>query len=219
MKSTTQYQRTTFLFILFIIFYAIQFVFSFFIEWFAPSLDLAAITIGLIFVLALHHRLHLNPVVPWCLGIGFLFHILGLYQIIPYNEFYVGTLYGAPQLFHQYDLLVHSVGFGFLVFALCSFLYPYVKDTIRNKGALFILFLITALGFGAVNEIIEYTGFTIFGYGEGFFEFGTGDSTPESGPWNDAMQDLIANLFGASLSILLYMLLHFKEMNFKKQNS
>ena len=203
MSRQSDPERTQFLFFFFLLFYGVQLALSFFIPRMPPFIDFTT-GVGILLVFYLIHRKHALPwMLPLCLGIGFLPHIIGLYQSIPYNAYYTGTLYGAPQLFDQYDLFVHSVGFGILALAFCMAARPYIKTTLPTVFT-FAILLLCMVGFGALNEVLEYAGYTAFGYGEGFLEYGPGDYGPDKGPWKDAMQDLTANLFGGSLAILLY---------------
>jgi len=194
-------KRTSRYFLFFLCFYGVQLVLTFFIDFFPPWPDLLAAVLLLCLVYILHTRVGFRRTVPLFMGLGFLLHIAGLYQVIPYNPGYIGTLYGAPQLFFHYDLIVHSVGIFFFSLVICSMTYPYFRKGFKSKLFIFVLILFIMLGIGAFNEILEYVGFDVLGQGEGFLEFGEGDSAPGSGPWENASLDLLANLLGGIVSI------------------
>ena len=59
----------------------------------------------------------------------------------------------------------------------------------------FTLIIILALGIGAITEIVEWSGYTILGEGEGLFFFGVGDEDS----WNNTIIDMIFNMLGATL--------------------
>ncbi len=198
--------KTSVLFYVVILFYLVQVLASLFSSISPPILDFVVILSVLILIFIRHLFLGLKRTVPIFIGIGFLFHIVGLYKIIPYNEYYVGTLYGAPQLAYHYDWIVHSLGLGFLTIALSSILYPYLKPTLKNPWLIFSFLVLLVMGFGALNEILEFMGFTLWGYGEGFMEFGEGDSSPNGGPWNNSMMDMVSNFIGAIIFIGVFML-------------
>ena len=123
-----------------------------------------------------------------------------------YDFNYIGSLYGASFLNYHYDLIVHFVGIFFFSIAFCSMMYPYFKRGFKSNFIIFVLILFFMLGVGGFNEIMEYVGFDVLGYGEGFLEFGPGDSSPNEGPWENASLDLLANLAGGVIGIGLFLL-------------
>lgn len=206
------------LFIIFIFFYLIQALISLFSEISPPLIDFFTVTSVIVFAFVLHLFLKFKKTVPLMLGIGFMFHIIGLYNIIPYNIYYTGTLYGAPQLNYHYDWIVHSIGFGFLAIAYCSAVYPYFKKAFSSNLAIFSLLLLSMMGFGALNEVSEFIGYEVFGHGEGFMEFGDGDISPDSGPWRNASMDLINNFIGGIVFIGSFVIAKKNTKNLKKTN-
>jgi len=213
-KEPSKINATSLWFIIFILFYALQAVLSLFFNIFPPLIDFITVIAVIIIFFLIHVKTKVKVIVPFLLGFGFLFHIIGLYQIIPYNQDYTGTLYGAPQLNYHYDIIPHSIGFGLIAIAVCSIFYPYFKKIFKTKKAILFFMIFFMLGFGALNEIIEYLGYVSFGYGEGFIEFGDGDISPDAGPWQNASIDLISNFFGALVSIALFLfIMQRKEKN------
>lgn len=173
---------------------------------FPPLVDFFTVASLLVIAFVLHLLFRFNRTVPIALGIGFMFHIIGLYKIIPYNQYYLGELYGAPQLYYHYDWIVHTAGFGFLAIALSSMLYPYLKKAFDSKFIIFLILLLCAVGLGSLNEVIEFVGYGIYGYGEGFLEFGSGDSSPNAGPWRNSSTDMLNNTIGGIMFIGAFIL-------------
>jgi len=186
--------------------YWAQTLFSLFDKHIAPPPDLFAAASITSFIFMIHLFFRFRAVVPLFLGIGFVPHVIGLYKIIPYNEYYSGTLYGWSFFNYHYDWIVHFFAIFCFSIAFCSIFYPYYKKNFKSKFLIFVLILFFMLGLGAFNEILEYVGFDVLGYGEGFLEFGPGDCSPYEGPWQNSSMDLIFNLFGAVSGIGLFLI-------------
>ena len=77
---------------------------------------------------------YLHRIVDCCIGVvsGFLAYAIypGIY---PINEYYLGTLYGAPWLNYHYDWIVHSVGFAMYALACSALFYKYLKKRKKWK--------------------------------------------------------------------------------------
>ncbi|PIN86091.1 hypothetical protein COV19_06360 [Candidatus Woesearchaeota archaeon CG10_big_fil_rev_8_21_14_0_10_44_13] len=186
--------------------YLIQAVFAAFYESSPPLVDFFTVTPIIIIAFILHLLFRFNRTVPITLGIGFMFHILGLYKIIPYNQYYVGELYGAPQLYYHYDWIVHIMGVGFMAIALSSVLYPYLKRAFDSRFMTFLILILCTVGLGSLNEVVEFMGYGVYGYGEGFLEFGSGDSSPSQGPWTNSCTDMLNNTIGSVVFIGAFVL-------------
>ena len=204
------FDKTSIYFIIFILFYGVQGVISIFNKKIAPPMDIFATTSIIILFFVLHFFVRLKKIVPIFIGLGFIPHILGLYPM-----FGGGTLYGLPLLNYHYDWIVHSVGIFCYSIAFCSIMYPYFKRGFKSKLLIFVLVLFFMVGLGAFNEILEYVGFDVFGYGEGFLEFGDGDSSPHAGPWQNSSMDMVSNLIGGVIGIGAFLLI--KNRNEKNQ--
>ena len=102
------FDRTSLTFLVFMLFYFIQGICSLLLNNFAPPLDIFAATAVISLFFILHLFVKFKIVVPLMLGIGLFPNIIGLYRIIPYNENYIGTLYGWAGFNYQYDLFVHA---------------------------------------------------------------------------------------------------------------
>jgi len=186
----------------FILFYGLQFLLSPIFD--TPKIDLAFLTVVMIFGYILHKKYRWNSVVAYALGFSMFFHSVGFYSIIPYNQYYVGDLYGAPQLSYHYDWIVHALGFMFGAIGLCGLLFHNMKKALKSSLLVLFLIFLIAMGIGSLIEIAEYSGFETFGYGTGFLRYGAGDSAPEQDPWANASIDMIFNLAGIVIGLGLY---------------
>jgi hypothetical protein len=72
----------------------------------------------------------------------------------------------------------------------------------------FFLVLLAGLGFGVLIEFVEYVGFALTGFGEGFFGRGFGDFDPRlvSSDYIDTIQDLFWNFVGAAVGLIVGLL-------------
>ncbi|MFO7710312.1 MAG: hypothetical protein R6V53_00950 [Candidatus Woesearchaeota archaeon] len=138
------------------------------------------IALGLLifFLVVRRKKWYIPKSVVFFFGISILFNSIGTF---PFG----GTLYGLE----YYDVFAHFTGFFFLTLGVTYF-YP--------RYAILVLAL---MGIGAGIEISEFLGFRLFGYGSGWLMFGEGDNSQAFGPWQDSMEDMIANLGGIVLAI------------------
>jgi hypothetical protein len=199
-------QKTSLIFIAFILFYGLQGIASIFIKGLAPYHDLFVVAFLLASALILHIVFKFDIEVPILMGIGFAPHILGLYQLPS-----IGSLYGLAALNYHYDWIVHSLGMFCFTLAFCSIIYPYFGKVFKSKMVFFFFATFFMSGLGAFNETLEFVGYDMFGYGEGFLEFGDGDSSPDAGPWQNASMDLVTNLIGIIVAIGLFFLARFSK--------
>jgi len=89
------------------------------------------------------------------------------------------------------------------------FLYEYLK--VFNKVERIIIVLLISLGIGSLIELIEFIGYLKLGVGDGLFYYGgIGDTGVNlramdavGGGWLNTMWDLVYNLFGSLLGIVL----------------
>lgn len=204
------------IFMLAIAFYLVQAIFAVFSKTSPPILDFVTVTSLLILAFVLHLYFKFDRIVPIFLCIGFFLHIIGLYKIIPYNPYYVGELYGAPQLNYHYDWIVHIFGFGFLAAAFSSMVYPYLSRAFKSRFAIFLIILLATLGMGSLNEVVEFLGYGVYGYGEGFLEFGSGDTSPNGSPWQNSSMDMVNNLIGGIVFIGIFVLSKHGSLSGKK---
>ena len=98
-------------------------------------------------------------------------------------------LVGAPYWVFRYDQLVHVVGFGFCTLLAWHLLRPRLaRPDIPPRGGLAFLLVLAGLGFGAVNEIVEFASTVAL------------ERTGVGGYVNNAL-DLVADLGGALLAL------------------
>lgn len=203
--------KSSLYFIGFMLFYGVQFVLSYFFDGWAPPHDLLMAILILFVVFVLHLILRFKSVVPILIGIGFVPHILGLYWIFPiYSGGGLGTLYGAPQLGYHYDWFVHGFAMFCYTIAFLYMTYPYFMKGFKSTFITIILVLFFMQGVGALNEQMEYVGYEMLGYGEGFLEFGDGDISPDAGPWQNASMDMVSNFIGSILGMLAFFIVRIR---------
>ena len=98
-------------------------------------------------------------------------------------------LVGAPYWIFRYDQLVHVVGFGFCTLLAWHLLRPRLaRPDLPPRGGLAFLLVLAGLGFGAVNEIVEFASTVLL------------ERTGVGGYVNNAL-DLVADLAGALLAL------------------
>ena len=141
-----------------------------------------------------HCRVGLSKGVVWALSLWGMMHMAGGLVPVPagwpYNppNAVLYSLWLIPE-YLKYDQIIHAYGFGVTVW-LCWEGLRAVSD--RTKPTLGILTLATAasLGFGALNEVIEFAAMLLL------------PETNVGGVMNTGW-DLVANLVGAVLGALL----------------
>lgn len=152
-------------------------------------------------VLALHRRVGLSVGVFWCLSVWGLLHMAGGFVPIPsgwqkegtsavlYNlEFLPGSL--------KYDQVVHAFGFGVTTWLCWQALSARVLDEegnpLRPTFGIMLLCAAAGIGFGALNEVVEFFATLVL---------------PETnvGGYVNTGWDLVANLVGAvAAAVILY---------------
>ena len=119
--------------------------------------------------------------------------------------FFVLHLFGAHGLYDYYifdsigyDKLLHFYG-PFVLFVVVFNYLDFKKTKLTLKNIIIFAALIT-LGINAIQEVLEFTGNSLLGKGEGVFFYGSGDLGGDDTP-----KDLIANFLGVTLSgIVMY---------------
>ena len=150
-------------------------------------------------ILFTNRRVKYPDFILWGMMIWTLLHLSGggiyvgetrLYELmlIPLSENY-------PIL--KYDQLVHMYGFGLTTLLVFHLLKPLLKPGIKHWTALSIVLVMAGLGFGALNEIVEFMA-TVFS-----------PSTGVGGYINTSL-DLVANLLGAIFALIYIRLSHQK---------
>ncbi|MFA6088493.1 MAG: hypothetical protein WC755_01390 [Candidatus Woesearchaeota archaeon] len=135
-------------------------------------------------------------------GVAALSHTIGMFNYSGACNPYACVLNG------NYDFYSHIFGFFFLGLAFFISLDKYKFKNKILKFQMCILIILALLGFGSMIEISEYTGFVIFGYGNGAFKFGSGDSDTYLGAWGDTSTDMIANGVGSLLGLMIFLVIN-----------
>ncbi|MBI2657415.1 hypothetical protein HYX08_01830 [Candidatus Woesearchaeota archaeon] len=139
---------------------------------FAQAIDVSVALVIIMLFYMNYNRLNQDNTSFFFLVSALALHNLGLYST---------RLFGI-----NFDHYMHFAG---------SFAVAMVADRlIGEKSRVKRLFLITiiALGVGSVSEIVEWTGFALFGDGDGFFLYGMGDE----GGYTNVNLDMIFNGMG-----------------------
>ncbi|MGM5487624.1 MAG: hypothetical protein ACQESG_01615 [Nanobdellota archaeon] len=158
--------------------------------YFFTGINTLHLAIGLgavfLFLYILLRDIRVPVSVVWCVAISIFFNTIGSF---PLNGM---ILYELP----DYDLFAHLMGFLFFTTGM-NILY---KPRQRN----ILIAILALIGVGAAIELSEYGGFRILGYGSGWLRFGAGDNSTNFGPWQDSMEDMLANLVGILLGMGIY---------------
>jgi hypothetical protein len=142
-------------------------------------------------VAAVHARVGFRAGVLWALSVWGAAHMAG--GLVPAGE--VGVLYNLwliPGLV-KYDQLVHAYGFGVTTWVCWESLRPALEDPRPRPGPL-VLCAAGGMGFGALNEVVEFVAVL---------------TLPETnvGGYENTGWDLVANLVGCVLAAVLIRLM------------
>lgn len=151
-------------------------------------------------------RTHFDAVALGGLSLWGFLHMLGgglrvgdgvLYKFIIFDL--VGS--GESQIL-KFDQLVHFFGFGVATIVFYQLLRPHLGALI-NRRVIYFLLTLGGMGFGALNEVIEFAAVVFFG------------QTGVGGYWNTAL-DLVFNLLGAVAAVIFIHFRHFRKIVAKK---
>ena len=174
--------------------------------------DMIAFIILSVFFYFTYEKWNLNLPIYTMLILGFIPHALG----------FMG-FYGSTPIGLQWDHLTHLMP----IFAFTLLFFNYLNQWMDRKlftfKTLFLIFvvLMAASGVGVVLELIEFSGFMVYGFGEGALAFGTGDAGPGQlvtsveeieaygVGWFNTMYDLVWNSIGAISAILIMIIIHY----------
>lgn len=140
-----------------------------------------------------YRKLHLNVALYSMTMIMLILHNLGTFGF--YSNWYFGI---------EWDFYVHFYFGLFFSMALFNLLIKELHPKISPKLILLLTILITC-GVGSMNELLEFTGASVLGEGEGVLFFGTGDTGLADTEW-----DLINNFLGSLLGSFFLFLTHRK---------
>jgi uncharacterized membrane protein YjdF len=154
----------------------------------------------------LYKKIRLTPITYSLVCFSLILHNLAAFG------FYATNPFGIP-----YDFITHFAGIFSITLVIANFLsFSFSKNKKFRSDDIIILVLIllAGLGVGSIVENMEFTGYLFFGEGEGFFAFGPGDYVDLAGVdkltlivgggYFDAMEDLLVNLLGAFVAVLVY---------------
>ena len=146
-------------------------------------------------VYIIHSHARLSKPLIWCLSIWGLLHMIGglvyipeTWAIDPGTKNVIYNLWLIPYRF-KYDHAVHMYGFGVATWACWQALRPFLKNPYPTKGAL-LLCVIGSMGFGSINEMVEFFGTLFISY-------------TNVGGYTNTMWDLVSNTVGSIFGAIL----------------
>ena len=149
------------------------------------------IVILLVFMLIIftNNKVNYSNTSLWGLTIWGALHMAGGGIPVKGDVLYKLILIPITEQIFRYDQFVHIIGFGVATLIMFELLKPKLKP-LKYRTAISIVVVMAGLGVGAVNEIIEYMA-TLF--------------VPETGVggYDNTLLDLISDLIGAVLALLI----------------
>jgi len=150
----------------------------------------------------LHWRIHLATASLWCLSVWGLLHMAGGLVPVPTSWPIAGDMrvlysWWIVPGYLKYDHVVHAYGFGITTWICWQGLGAALRAHTRVRPTFGVLLLCAAagMGFGALNEVVEFAA-TL--------------SVPDTnvGGYVNTGWDLISNLAGCFIATILIRLLH-----------
>lgn len=184
--------------IIFIIIFIIRGNYEFFIY-------VGVIIFFLILVLLTNNKVKYSNTLLWGLTIWSLLHMSGgglYYNGTKFYELMLLNIVGEPYNILKYDQVVHAFGFAIATFVSYHIISPLLKvNKDRKWFALSIVIVMAGLGFGALNEIVEFFVTVI---------------VPETGVggYENTALDLVFNFIGAIIAMII---IYFKESKVSKK--
>ncbi len=157
-------------------------------------IGVVVLMMGVVWVV--HGHVALTSGALWCLSIWGLAHMAGVLEVVPESWPVLGTnrvlysLWLIPDRL-KYDHVVHAYGFGVTTWVCWQGLRAALggrHQRVRPTPGLMLLCAAAGLGFGALNEVIEFAATLL---------------VPETnvGGYLNTGWDLVANLFGATVAV------------------
>ena len=145
----------------------------------------------LFIIIATNEKVHYPNSVLWGLTLWAFLHMSGggLYvRGIKLYEIMILPISGTYQIF-RFDQLVHIIGFGVATLVMYYILKPVLIPGLNKWAALSIIIVMSGLGVGALNEIVEFLATVIL---------------PETGVggYINTSLDLVADLIGAIFALI-----------------
>lgn len=174
--------------ICFLLFFAVLFCFRKNYEF---LMYIGVIIFFLFIIIATNEKVHYPNSVLWGLTLWAFLHMSGggLYvRGIKLYEIMILPISGTYQIF-RFDQLVHIIGFGVATLVMYYILKPVLIPGLNKWAALSIIIVMSGLGVGALNEIVEFLATVIL---------------PETGVggYINTSLDLVADLIGAIFALI-----------------
>lgn len=143
-------------------------------------------------VLFSSRKIKFDYIVLWGLSLWGLLHMAGGSLIVNgdvlYNLHLINIIDRGGEFFIlKFDQFVHFYGFGVATLVGYALLKPNL-DKIHSKRVVYIITILVGMGFGALNEVLEFIAVTIF------------PAANVGGYVNNAL-DLVFNMFGAICAV------------------
>jgi len=137
-----------------------------------------------LFVVKLNKKFNFPLSGLWFFSIWSMLHMAGglikINSIRLYDLILIDIL-GSPYFILKYDQVIHA----YCYFAISILVYFALKKYTKNKKALIVFSILSALGIGLLNEVIEF-GMVIFA-----------DASEAVGDYYNTALDLVFNLIGS----------------------
>lgn len=152
------------------------------------------VIVAAMFIMFTDKRFNYPSGLLWCLLIWAALHLAGGGIMMRSGEvlyrWILVDVVGEPYNIFKYDQLVHMWGFGVAAYLSYVLIKPSLNIERIRWGSLCLILVMAGLGFGALNEIIEF-GATVF-----FNDTGVGG-------YENTSLDLVSNLIGAIVAVFL----------------
>ena len=175
--------------------------------------DSAVFLVLLILLHITYSHWKLNPIIYTAVILSLILHVSGVFGW--YNKSPVPI---------SWDHVTHFAAIFSFTLLFFQYARQYMDHKFSRKNFTFMfLVLLGGLGVGSIIETAEFTGFMIFGFGEGGFLFGAGDSyggvqnitetdlNVVGGGYFNTMYDLLWNALGAVAAIILMVAVHHRK--------
>lgn len=150
-------------------------------------------------IIRIYKKLHLTSYILGGLALLGILHVLGGNVHIFDTRLYEFWLIDGVL---KYDNMVHAFGIYVITFICYSLVYPHLDKKAKHNYVLLSVVLITsAIGFGALNEVIELMAVLFLG------------AAKQVGDYFNNAFDLLFNFIGASAACVFIIRYHKKQRN------
>ena len=151
-----------------------------------------------LFAAIYHKKVHLSPLLAFAFVLFMVLHFIGLLHIADTRIY---DLWIIQIIKLRYDNIMHLLGAFIATIVAYNILIPYLDPKVKQRPILLTLLLVLiALGIGAINEIVELIAIALFNIAEIVGDY-----------MNNAL-DMLFNLFGSLLAVLIIQVYHKKEV-------